>query len=75
MKKVIVGMSGGIDSSVTAHLLKTQGFDVEGISFTLWETRARSSTAACCSLEACFGALDEQASTRLRESQGPRFPR
>lgn len=66
MKKVIVGMSGGIDSSVTAHLLKTQGFDVEGISFTLWETRARSSTAACCSLEAVETAATTAASLGIR---------
>jgi tRNA-specific 2-thiouridylase len=37
MKKVVVAMSGGVDSSVTAGLLVEQGFDVEGVSLRLWE--------------------------------------
>ena len=58
MAKVMVGMSGGVDSSVTAHLLKELGFDVEGISFMIWEARDRSKPAACCSLEAFDGAAE-----------------
>lgn len=37
-KKVIVGMSGGIDSSVTAYLLQKEGYEVEGIYLKLHET-------------------------------------
>jgi len=36
-RKVVVAMSGGVDSSVTAGLLVEQGFDVEGVSLRLWE--------------------------------------
>lgn len=35
MKKVMVGMSGGIDSSVTAYMLQKEGFEVEGVYLKL----------------------------------------
>jgi tRNA-specific 2-thiouridylase len=48
MTKVVVAMSGGVDSSVAAALLKEQGYDVIGMMLRLWSEPGKEDTNRCC---------------------------
>ena len=62
-------MSGGVDSSVAAHLLRQQGCEVEGLSLILYEARMKGSFTGCCSI----GAIND--AQRTAEHMGIRHSR
>jgi len=49
--RVVIGMSGGVDSSAAAAILKNEGYEVIGLTMKLWDDGSR-----CCSIEDVYDA-------------------
>jgi tRNA-uridine 2-sulfurtransferase len=54
--RIVVAMSGGVDSSVAAALIKRQGFDVVGITLQLYPDTVQKKKGACCAGQDIYDA-------------------
>ena len=57
-KTVLVGLSGGVDSSVAAFILKQEGFNVVGVTMALWD--GKKLPVASGGKHACYGPGEEE---------------
>ena len=50
-QRILVAMSGGVDSSVAAALLHEQGHDLVGVTLHLWDASGTEQVGRCCAPE------------------------
>src|SRR5512137_430255 len=71
VERVAIAMSGGVDSSTAAAILKEAGYDLVGFSMQLWDQRRGNPegeplrTGRCCSLEDLYDAREVAARLKI----------
>lgn len=51
MKRALIAMSGGVDSSVSAYIIKSQGYDCIGVTMRLYDGEEVATGKSCCSAD------------------------
>ncbi len=71
--RIVVAMSGGVDSSVAAALLNDAGHDVVGLSMQLYDQSKNGLSGSCCTLEDLHDARKHSLPTQSWKT-GPQSP-
>ena len=66
-KRIVVAMSGGVDSSVAALVLKSQGYEPVGVSLQVWDYRSHG---GCASRASCCAPSDFQDARKVASALG-----